>query len=122
MPKTTTEYFVKLIYVAPENAVDEKGKPIFQYQRDILMSKETYDGVIKEMKAGKTKIFIPAFIRFSDGHEEDRFIYINLDNGNLMFAETAARETLTPEGEEEVKKSGKAVLYDLEGKPLKAIN
>jgi hypothetical protein len=117
-PGMVIHYFLTIHYLAPDNATDEKGKPVGAYTRDIRLTKESYKTVVGQMEQGKTDIFISGLTTFSDSHKEKNFSYINLANPGVIFAQTRIAERLSDEAAEQMRKDGEAVLYDSEGQPL----
>lgn len=112
----SNKFFIELVYVAPQNAVDEKGKPVLIYNRAIELDEKSHKIVYDQMKEGKTDIFIPTKTRFMNGKTVNNITYVNLHNRDLIRATTYTVEQLK---EEDVKKAGKPVLYNADGSVAK---
>ncbi|MBD3224934.1 MAG: hypothetical protein GF313_09400 [Caldithrix sp.] len=115
--KTNRDYFLVLVYNAPENSVDENGKPVKVFQRAIGLDKQTYHYLIEQMEEGKVRLFLPGKIKFKNGSpQEKKMSYINLDNRELIRAETVIQEYLPEEEAKEMQKSGKSPIYRPDGR------
>ena len=105
-------YGLELIYVAPQNATDEKGIPVQVFYRYIALDEKAHEVVVNQMKEKETDIFIPTKAKFSDDSEVDNVTFVNLKSQRLMKASTFSHEILN---EEEVKAKGKPVIYKADG-------
>lgn len=112
-------HFIELIYVAPQNAVDEKGKPVLVYKRGVQLDDKSHKSVVEQMREGKTDIHFPTQTQLVSGKFINEACSINLNNRDLIRAQTHSTQQLT---EEEVKDSGRALLYDSEGNVMKTMN
>ena len=112
-------HFIELVYIAPQNAVDEKGKPVLVYKRGIELDDKSHKSVVEQMRKGDTDIHFPTQTQLVSGQLINEAGLINLNNSNLMRAQTHSTQQLT---EEEVKDSGKTLLYDPDGNIIKTMN
>ena len=109
-------HFIELVYVAPQNAVDEKGKPVLVYKRAIELDDKSHKEVVDQIRKGQIDIHFPTQTKLMNGQLINEAGLINLNNRDLIRAQTHSTQQLT---EEEVKDSGKTLLYDSEGNVLK---
>ena len=114
--KSELRHFIEMVYVAPQNAVDENGKPVLVYKRGLELDKKSHKMVVEDMRKGVTDICIPTQTKLMGGTLINEAVYINLNNRDLIRAATTSTEQLT---EEQVKKEGKTILYDPDGNVLK---
>ena len=106
-------YGLELVYVAPQNSIDEKGDPVQVYYRHLGLDEDTHKMVVDQMLEGQTDIFIPTETKFSDGEKVDNVTFVNLNSRELMRASTFCEEELS---EEDVKNKDKPVIYKADGK------
>ena len=114
--KEAVRHFIEMVYVAPQNAVDEKGMPVLVYKRGLELDDKSHKLVVENMRKGETDICIPTQIKLMSGTIINEAIYINLNNRDLIRAATTSTQQIS---EEDAKKAGKPVLYDQDGNVLK---
>ncbi len=109
-------HFLEMVYVAPQNSVDEKGVPVLVYKRGLELDGKSHKFVVEQMRSGKTDICISTQTQLAGGTIINEASYINLNNRDLIRAATITTELLN---EEDVKNEGKPVIYGPEGNVLK---
>lgn len=118
---TDVQYYLMLCYIAPENATDAKGNPVGAYNRPIPLDKELFQSVVKQIEDGYTFIKIKRKLRFNDGHLENSITCVNLNNVNLLYAYTGCTERMSQEDADKAKADGKALILDVDGRPMKIL-
>ena len=110
-------FHLNLMYIAPDGAVDQNGKPVTTYNRSVPLDKEKFVDVNRQMQNGKKNIVMEHKVKI--GKDEFTCIdFIHLDNPQLILANTSVFERMTEEEAKELQKAGSTVLFDAEGNPI----